>query len=104
MPLVVRAARKLLVGAGLSEDEADAFLLRLEKEFTAGHLTGEREQRRFLSSELAELKKKMAKMGGPSKLEDALSAIVYGILASAAWDGLKFGFDKAGRANRRSCA
>ena len=37
----------------------------------------------------------MAKMGGPSKLEDALSAIVYGILASAAWDGLKFGFDKA---------
>ncbi len=51
----VRHTRLLLVRAGLTESEADAFLERLRKEFTRGNLQTKKDQDEFCGLHLREI-------------------------------------------------
>src|SRR4029077_19857574 len=75
--LAVRHTRMLLIKAGLSEDETDAFLKRLADEFAGGRDKDEASRLKFIERELAEIKESQRK--APGRVENIITNIVSGI-------------------------
>ena len=84
--IATRHLRMLLVKQGLTEDEADAFIQHLPKEFRSGCLYSEASLRVSVDAYLARL---AAKRSIPDRLKEALWTLLIGAAGSALWDLLK---------------
>jgi hypothetical protein len=89
-PLAVDQTRKLLIKAGLREDEADRFLSRLTDELSAGAMKHEGERLTFIERELARLE--VSRHRAPTSSGDmrtALIGIASGVAANFLTDAIK---------------
>jgi hypothetical protein len=80
-PAATESIRTLLIQAGLSKSEAEAFLKRLRKEFISGSLSGEQKLRQFVDDHIAILLKDAhpARKSLAEKLRDAVFTAIVGL-------------------------
>jgi hypothetical protein len=81
----------LLIKAGLSEAEADAFLDRLRAEFAAGHLEEQEALQQLIQRELGEMKRNQRI--SPGWLGAIITSIISGVASNFLYDGLKSRFE-----------
>lgn len=75
--LGVRQVRMVLIKVGLTEDEADAFVARLDKEFTEGRFATQEERQKFIERELTKINETLEKI--PPRAEAIITGVVVGL-------------------------
>jgi hypothetical protein len=91
--IAMRHVRMLLIRAGLSETDADAFLEWLEAELVAGHLEDREARLKLIERELAELSS--SQRISKAILTDLAISIASGIASNALYDFLKSRFESS---------